>query len=327
MAALQDLVVKRGILQSVDESGSDNSLEDADELFIQEEECIICLQDYPIKNFRSLPCGHKYCKFCFQGFIESKINDGAVIDLTCPHPDCKEPFTAKDIAELVSAAKANQYDQLKILAELNRNPNCRWCPRPGCNTAMIADPSEKIVICSRCEQEICFKCRQMSHKGKSCKEYEEWRKLNDENEENWSQWAKTNDAKQCPNCGVWIIRPTGCNQVICKSCQYSFCWLCMQECIVPDHYKYGECAGKWFEETNLSTGQRIVAGIILGGVIVLVSPLIALAGTIALGKKLKRRVRRPKNVNATLMDLESSSEELQDTLVFEDSIDESDDEA
>ena len=63
MAALQDLVVKRGILQSVDESGSDNSLEDADELFIQEEECIICLQDYPIKNFRSLPCGHKYCKF------------------------------------------------------------------------------------------------------------------------------------------------------------------------------------------------------------------------------------------------------------------------
>ena len=100
-----------------------------------------------------------------------------------------------------------------------------------------------------------------------------------------------------------------------------FYYSCLFLCFQPDHYKYGECAGKWFEETNLSTGQRIVAGIILGGVIVLVSPLIALAGTIALGKKLKRRVRRPKNVNATLMDLESSSEELQDTLVFEDSSD------
>lgn len=62
----------------------------------------------------------------------------------------------------------------------------------------------------------------------------------------------------------------------------------------PDHFKYGECAGKWFEETTLTTGQKIVAGIILGGVIVLASPIIAFAGTVALGKKLKRKVKRSK---------------------------------
>ena len=62
----------------------------------------------------------------------------------------------------------------------------------------------------------------------------------------------------------------------------------------PDHYKSGECEGKWFEETNLTTGQKIVAGIILGGVIVLVSPLIAFAGTVALGRKLKKKVKKPK---------------------------------
>ena len=100
---------------------------------------------------------------------------------------------------------------------------------------------------------------------------------------------------------------------ICKSCQFSFCWLCMKECIVPDHYKSGECEGKWFEDTTLSTGQRIVAGIILGGVIVLVSPLIALAGTIALGKKLKRKIK-PKNVTYALES--SDSEDPNHNLMF-----------
>lgn len=175
---------------------------------------------------------------------------------------------------------------------------------------MIGDPSSDIVVCTTCQQEICFACKQNNHKGKTCKEYAEIKKTEDTDNENWEQWAKTNHAKQCPNCGVWIIRPTGCNQVICKSCSYSFCWLCMKECIVPDHYKFGECEGKWFEDTNLTTGQKIVAGILLGGVIVIASPILALAGTIALGRKLKRKVKGTKKPQIEFDENSDSMEEM-----------------
>lgn len=51
------------------------------------------------------------------------------------------------------------------------------------------------------------------HDGKSCEEFSDWMKRNDEDLQNWEKWAKDNNARQCPKCGVWIIRPTGCNQV------------------------------------------------------------------------------------------------------------------
>ena len=48
-----------------------------------------------------------------------------------------------------------------------------------------------------------------------------------------------------------------------------------------------------------------MAGIIFGGVIVLASPILALAGTIALGRRLKRKVRRKKQ---SLSDTDDSSD-------------------
>ena len=33
------------------------------------------------------------------------------------------------------------------------------------------------------------------------------------------------------------------------TCKYEFCWLCLQES-TPDHYEFGPCAGKQFEDTE-----------------------------------------------------------------------------
>ena len=52
-----------------------------------------------------------------------------------------------------------------------------------------------------------------------------------------------------------------------------------------------------------------MAGILLGGVILLASPLLALAGTVAIGRRLRRKVARRKEPE--LSDEESSQSDLE----------------
>ena len=48
---------------------------------------------------------------------------------------------------------------------------------------------------------------------------------------------------------MWIFnkKNKGCNHMTCGNplCKYEFCWICMKESI-PDHFKYGPCAGMQF---------------------------------------------------------------------------------
>ena len=64
---------------------------------------------------------------------------------------------------------------------------------------------------------------------------------------NFQKFLEKEKIKQCPKCGFLIKKNEGCNHMICGNpiCKYEFCWLCMKESI-PDHYKYGPCAGLQF---------------------------------------------------------------------------------
>jgi ariadne-1 len=42
-----------------------------------------------------------------------------------------------------------------------------------------------------------------------------------------SQWIKAN-TRECPKCHGAIEKGGGCNRMVCRHCNYQFCWLCMK---------------------------------------------------------------------------------------------------
>ena len=49
--------------------------------------CQICLFNYSLREATRLPCGHNFCLECLQGYVTSKIGDGQVLRIRCPHVD------------------------------------------------------------------------------------------------------------------------------------------------------------------------------------------------------------------------------------------------
>ena len=49
----------------------------------------------------------------------------------------------------------------------------------------------------------------------------------DFNELAQNMWLKAN-TRPCPHCKAPIEKNDGCNHVVCKSCSFEFCWVCMK---------------------------------------------------------------------------------------------------
>ena len=45
--------------------------------------------------------------------------------------------------------------------------------------------------------------------------------------------------KKCPNCQATIVKDGGCNQMVCHSCKYQFCWVCLENW--STHKNYFRC--------------------------------------------------------------------------------------
>ncbi len=77
-----------------------------------------------------LPCkdDHQYCTSCIIGMIETKINDGQVVDLECPNWECDEKFTDAFIRDLVDDDVYSKYERFKENIEVNQDKNIKWCP-------------------------------------------------------------------------------------------------------------------------------------------------------------------------------------------------------
>jgi hypothetical protein len=104
------------------------------------------------------------------------------------------------------------------------DPNCRWCPRPGCGTPVIGDPQYRRIVCPKCQFEFCFECQDSWHTG-TCEQYRQWKLENGQADRKFDAWQKEN-TKPCPNCKTPIQKNEGCNHMTCLNCRYEFCWLC-----------------------------------------------------------------------------------------------------
>jgi hypothetical protein len=114
----------------------------------------------------------------------------------------------------------SKFQKFKRNLEVSKNPNARWCIRPGCDNYMLGSVEKPQLTCNVCQTQVCFSCNQPWHEGLRCDEVID---------EQYASWARGRDIQTCPRCNVRIEKDLGCNHMTCQNCKYQFCWLCRGE--------------------------------------------------------------------------------------------------
>ena len=183
--------------------------------------CSICFEHVAASSLVSSPCGHSFCRTCWQGYLTAKVNDGQVLALHCPSPSCPRPLTSKEVLSLLPTPLHPKYDRFRTNAEIALDPNARWCPTPNCESVMIGgDGRGRKLKCSKCGGMVCFSCNERWHEGRSCEEAAS---------SVMAAYKAAHDVKACPQCAATIERSEGCNHMTCTRCKHQFCWLCGQK--------------------------------------------------------------------------------------------------
>jgi len=202
--------------------------------------CKVCYDDSLLLDqiFVLETCGHFICLTCMQTHVVTQIKSAKSYFIRCPEIGCEKSVAHAEAKRCLSAKDFESYQQLLLEDTLKKDPECRWCPRPGCNTAMIGSSQHAMMKCPReeCKFAFCFNCKEAWHSDVTCEQYQKWKEENGEADQRYRAWAKLN-TKPCPKCKAAIQKNAGCNHMKCINCRYEFCWLCIQG-VVDSNGKY-----------------------------------------------------------------------------------------
>ncbi|KAE8453578.1 hypothetical protein EG329_010439 [Mollisiaceae sp. DMI_Dod_QoI] len=197
-------------------------------------ECCVCAEDLPESSFPeqkiTSTSNHEptTCRTCLSTTLATQIPDVAWDQVKCP--ECPEALPYDVVKTWASADAFEIYDKKSLLAAFRTMPNFTMCLAPGCGSGQIHDSGdhEPIMTCKICNFKTCFTHKMPWHADQTCAEYDALRRERME-EEAASAAFIAQAAKICPNpqCGHGIIKNGGCNHMICKQCNYQFCWLCL----------------------------------------------------------------------------------------------------
>mmetsp|Transcript_16792 Transcript_16792/g.26193 ORF Transcript_16792/g.26193 Transcript_16792/m.26193 type:complete len:577 (+) Transcript_16792:125-1855(+) len=192
--------------------------------------CQICFDDdVPVSDSFAMPCGHSFCKDCWNNYIDHMISLGPneAIHGKCPQAGCQELVTEEELDSLnCSAEIKNKYKGYQLRCFVEQNGHTRWCPGAGCNKVAYCASSlcDSVVSCD-CGERFCLSCGEEPHAPAKCKVLMQWREKC-KNESETANWILAN-TKSCPKCSSRIEKNQGCNHMNCQQCKYEFCWICM----------------------------------------------------------------------------------------------------
>ncbi|KAN0012248.1 hypothetical protein ACTFIU_007546 [Dictyostelium citrinum] len=141
--------------------------------------CMVCYSELPITDFYILDeCNHKYCNACLNTHYTMQVRSG-YSDLKCPMPTCRYKPTYEEVQHILSKEYFEKYDRILVNVHLNNDKNIRYCPEIDCGAAIIIPPNldkstTQTVECSNqeCKSSFCLNCRESSHHGLTCEQYE-----------------------------------------------------------------------------------------------------------------------------------------------------------
>jgi ariadne-1 len=188
--------------------------------------CMICQDNVPEAETYSLACKHPFCRTCWKGYLAEKMEHGKLAARTpCPMFKCPMIMKDSDVQQMADADILSKYNRFVLKSFVEDSRLMRWCPAARCDYVVeVSSGAVKSVRC-KCGNRFCFKCDEEAHDPVSCEQLQEWLDKC-RNESETAHWIIANTRK-CPKCTVRIEKNSGCNHMICQSCKYEFCWVCM----------------------------------------------------------------------------------------------------
>ncbi|CAG9324404.1 unnamed protein product [Blepharisma stoltei] len=198
-------------------------------------QCLICLENYQVKDGITLECDHRFCNTCLSAHLKANIDERKIDDknLKCPN-DCNMPIDVNIIKYLVDDATFQKYLKFSITGWQPTGEDAKeiyfQCPGAGCENMILLPSNLEEYKCEHCNHESCPKCRDKPHKGNTCEAYAKWKAENDQADIKFNELMNQNNWVNCPWCRQPIERVTGCkfmvcNSVACRGAKY-FCFDC-----------------------------------------------------------------------------------------------------
>ncbi|XP_033856457.3 ankyrin repeat and IBR domain-containing protein 1-like isoform X2 [Acipenser ruthenus] len=239
--------------------------------------CGICMCNITVfEDPVDMACGHEFCRACWEGFLNLKIQEGEAHNIFCPAYDCFQLVPVDVIESVVSREMDKRYLQFDIKAFVENNPAIRWCPTAGCERAVrLTRPgiagSDSLsfpllrapaVDCGKSHL-FCWECLGEAHEPCDCQTWKMWlQKVSEMKPEELGVneayedaanclWLLTN-SKPCANCKSPIQKNEGCNHMQCAKCKYDFCWICLEE-----WKKHSSSTGGYYRCTRYEVIQQV----------------------------------------------------------------------
>ncbi|KAM9384296.1 ankyrin repeat and IBR domain-containing protein 1-like isoform 2-T2 [Pholidichthys leucotaenia] len=240
--------------------------------------CGICLCSISVfEDPVDMSCGHEFCRACWEGFLNVKIQEGDAHNIFCPAYECYQLVPVHVIESVVSREMDQRYLQFDIKAFVENNPAIRWCPAAHCERAVRLtrpgpgdnDPHSfpllpsPAVDCGKGHL-FCWECLGEAHEPCDCQMWRNWlHKVTEMKPEELAGvseayedaanclWLLTN-SKPCANCKSPIQKNEGCNHMQCAKCKYDFCWICLEE-----WKKHSSSTGGYYRCTRYEVIQQL----------------------------------------------------------------------
>uniref|UniRef100_A0A3Q1B1A4 Ankyrin repeat and IBR domain-containing protein 1 n=1 Tax=Amphiprion ocellaris TaxID=80972 RepID=A0A3Q1B1A4_AMPOC len=240
--------------------------------------CGICLCSISVfEDPVDMSCGHEFCRACWEGFLNVKIQEGDAHNIFCPAYECYQLVPVHVIESVVSREMDQRYLQFDIKAFVENNPAIRWCPAARCERAVRltrpgpgdSDPHNfpllpsPAVDCGKGHL-FCWECLGEAHEPCDCQMWRNWlQKVTEMKPEELAGvseayedaanclWLLTN-SKPCANCKSPIQKNEGCNHMQCAKCKYDFCWICLEE-----WKKHSSSTGGYYRCTRYEVIQQL----------------------------------------------------------------------
>ncbi|XP_074918448.1 ankyrin repeat and IBR domain-containing protein 1 isoform X2 [Chelonoidis abingdonii] len=242
--------------------------------------CNICMCNISVfEDPVDMPCGHEFCRSCWEAFLNLKIQEGEAHNIFCPAYDCFQLVPVEIIESVVSREMDKRYLLFDIKAFVENNPAIKWCPiraceravkltRQGSNTTgsdtlnfpLLRAPA---VDCGKGHL-FCWECLGEAHEPCDCQTWKNWlQKISEMKPEELvgvseayedaanCLWLLTN-SKPCANCKSPIQKNEGCNHMQCAKCKYDFCWICLEE-----WKKHSSSTGGYYRCTRYEIIQHV----------------------------------------------------------------------
>ncbi|XP_046557433.1 LOW QUALITY PROTEIN: ATP-dependent RNA helicase DEAH12, chloroplastic-like [Haliotis rubra] len=191
-------------------------------------DCCVCLCPIEPKDlYRLQCCGHAYCLDCVRRQLEAAVT-GKDFPCLCGHDGCEQPFAWKDLSNFVregTLTVANLASSSLSSFVSENTKTFKYCLTPNCDMVYRVTSKGSVFRCPDCSVRICTTCHAQYHDGLTCAMYNSAK----DDEGSLEEWlaAHSKTTKKCPNCKTPIEKTEGCNNMHCKACKCSFCWLCL----------------------------------------------------------------------------------------------------